>query len=61
MHFCSGEIQDDSWGLINWQLIRKKMSLAANSDLFNPLVPKAHNNVCQNLLFPLQTKRVKVS
>ena len=27
---------------------------AANTDLFNPLVPKAHNSECQNLPFPLQ-------
>ena len=30
----------------------------ANTNLFNPLVPKAHNNECQNLLFPLQIKSV---
>ena len=33
----------------------------ANTDLFNPLVPKADNSECQNLLFPLQIKPVKVS
>ena len=32
-----------------------------NTDLYNPLVPKAHNSECQNLLFPLQIKSVKVS
>ena len=37
------------------------MLQAANTDLFNPLVPKAHNSDCQNLLFPLQIKPVKVS
>ena len=26
------------------------MLQAANSDLFNPLVPKAHNAECQNLV-----------
>ena len=26
------------------------MLQAASSDLFNPLVPKAHNSECQNLL-----------
>ena len=36
------------------------MLQAANTDLFNPLVPKAHNSECQNLLFPLQIKLVKV-
>ena len=30
------------------------MLQAANTDLFNPLVPKAHNSECQNLPFPLQ-------
>ena len=34
-----------------------------NTDLFNLLVPKAHNSECQNLLpyklFPLQIKPVK--
>ena len=28
------------------------MLQAASTDLFNPLVPKAHNSECQNLLFP---------
>ena len=28
---------------------------------FNPLVPEAHNSECQNILFPLQIKPVKVS
>ena len=32
------------------------MLQAANTDLFNPLFPKAHNNECQNLQFPLQIK-----
>ena len=36
------------------------MLQAANIDLFNPLVPKAHNSGCQNLLFPLQIMPVKV-
>ena len=36
------------------------MLQAANTDLFNPLVPKAHNSECQNLLFPLQMKRALV-
>ena len=34
------------------------MLQAANTDLFNPLVP---NSQCQNLLFPLQIKLVNVS
>ena len=37
------------------------MLQAANIDLFNPLVPKAHNSECQNLPFPLQIKPVNVS
>ena len=36
------------------------MLQAANTDIFNPLVPKAHNSECQNL-FPLQMKPLKVS
>ena len=35
------------------------MLQAANTDLSNPLVPKAYNSECQNLLFPLQIKPVK--
>ena len=44
--------------LFYWEFLRKQMLQAANTDLFNPLVPKAHNkfNKCQNLLFPLQIK-----
>ena len=34
---------------------------AATTDLFSPLVPKAHNSECQNLPFPLQIKPLKVS
>ena len=37
------------------------MLQAANTDHFKPLVPKAHNSECQNLLFPLQIKPVKVN
>ena len=37
------------------------MLQAANNDLFNPLVPKAHNSECQNILFPLQIKPLKVN
>ena len=35
------------------------MLQGANTDLFNPLVSKAHNSECQNLPFPLQIKPVK--
>ena len=35
------------------------MLQGANTDLFNLLVPKARD--CQNMLFPLQIKPVKVS
>ena len=37
------------------------MLQAANTDLFNTFVPRAHNSECQNLLFPLQIKPVKDS
>ena len=37
------------------------MLQAANTGLFSPLVPIAHNNECQNLPFPLQIKPAKVS
>ena len=36
------------------------MLQAANTDLFNPLVPKAHNSECQNIIFPLQIKPLKL-
>ena len=39
----------------------KQMLLAANTDLFNPLVPKADNSECQNVLYPLWIKPVKVN
>ena len=35
------------------------MLQGANTDLFNPLVPKVHNSECQNMLFPLRIKPVK--
>ena len=34
---------------------------AANTDLFNPLIAKAHNSEGQNLLFSLQIKPLKVN
>ena len=37
------------------------MLQGASTDLFNTLVPKAHNIVCQNLPFPLQLKPLRVS
>ena len=37
------------------------MLQAANTDLFNTLVPNFHNSECPNLLFPLQFKTEKVS
>ena len=42
-------------------VFKKEMLQAAKTDLFNPLVIKAHNDECQNLLFPLQIKPVKVN
>ena len=37
------------------------MLQAANTDLFNPLVSKAHNSECQNILLPVQIKPSKVN
>ena len=37
------------------------MLLGASTDLFNPLVPKAHNSECQNLLLSLRIKPLKVN
>ena len=37
------------------------MLQGANTDLFNPLVPKAQNSEFKNMLFPLQIKPVRVS
>ena len=37
------------------------MLQGANTDPFNPLVPKAHNSERQSLPFPLQIEPVKVS
>ena len=37
------------------------MLQGANTDLFNPLVPEAHNSECQNLLFPSQIKPQEVN
>ena len=46
---------------IKFLVFKKQVLQAANTDLFNPLVPTAHNSECQNPLFPLQIKPVKVS
>ena len=35
------------------------MLKAANTELCNSLVPKAHNSECQNLLFPLEINLIK--
>ena len=45
---------------IEFLTFKKQMLQAANNDIFNPLVPKAHNKECQNLLFPLQIKPARV-
>ena len=37
------------------------MLLQTNLLVPNPLIPNAHNSECQNLLFPLQIKPVKVN
>ena len=31
---------------------------ATNTEVFDPLVPKAHNSECENILFSLQIKPV---
>ena len=36
------------------------MVQAANTDLFNPLVPEAHNSECQIYYFLFKIKAVKV-
>ena len=36
------------------------MSQGANTDLFNPLVPKAHNSECQIIQFTLKIRAVEV-
>ena len=46
---------------IKFILLKKQMSQAANTDLFNPLLPKAHNSERQNLLFPLQIIQFEVN
>ena len=46
---------------IKFIVFKKEMLQAANTYLFNPLVPKAHNSECQNLPFPLQIRPVQVS
>ena len=38
-----------------------QMLQKANTDLFNPLVPKALNSECQNKPLPIQIKTVEVS
>ena len=52
MYFCTS---------VSFSVFKKQKLQAANTDLFNPLIPKAHNSECQNLPFPLQIKAVKVS
>ena len=39
----------------------KQVLQGAKTDLFNTLVPKAHNSECQNLLIPLKINPVKAS
>ena len=45
--------------LFNLQFLRKKLQ-AAITDLFKLLVPKAHNSECENLLFSLHIKPVRL-
>ena len=43
------------YSMYNLWLFKLKQTLqAANTDIFNPLVPKAHNSERKNLQFPLQ-------
>ena len=44
-----------------FSLISKFYWILHNTDLFNPLVPKAHNSESQNLPIPLQNNPVRVS
>ena len=37
------------------------MLQAANTDLFSPLIPKAHKSEYQNILFSLEFKPLKAS
>ena len=46
---------------ISFIVVKKQMLQAANTDPYNPFVPKAQNSGCQNLLFPLQSKPAKVN
>ena len=46
---------------IKFIVFKKQTLQGANTDLLNPLVPKAHNSECQNLQFSLQIKPLKVS
>ena len=39
-------------------VFKKQMLQAANTDLLNPLIPKAHSSEHQTLLFSLQIKPV---
>ena len=42
-----------------FRVFKKQMLQAANTDLFNPSVPKAHYSECQHLLAPFIIKPVK--
>ena len=49
--------------LFNFEFLnfKKQMLQAANTVLLNPLVPKAQNSECQNILFSLQIEPIKLS
>ena len=45
--------------LLAFIIFKKPMVQAANTDLFNPLVPQTQTRECQNLPFPLQIRQSK--
>ena len=47
-------------GLIFATLIILALIGTTDTELFNPLVPKAHNSECQNILFPLQIEPARL-
>ena len=52
------------WSFLRASYLRDLIILAligtTDTDLFNPLVPKAHNSDCQNILFPLQIEPARL-
>ena len=46
---------------VGYRVFNKQMLQAANADILAHSLAKAHNSECQNLLFPVQVKPVKVN